>query len=71
MDCGREAAAGRDVPAEHRLIAEDDGTLAQPIDKMAPSRLALIHTEAPEHLAGRGHRRRFGASRSTGPRPSI
>ena len=68
---GGEPIAVRDVPAERRFIAEDDGMLAQLIYKTAPGRLVLVHTEAPEHLAGRGHRRRFGASRSTGPRPSI
>ena len=49
-----EAIAVRDVPAEHRFIAEDDGMFAQLIYKTAPGRLVLVHAEVPEHLAGRG-----------------
>ena len=49
-----EAVAVRDVPAEHRFVAQDAGMLAQLIYKTAPSRLILVHTEVPEHLAGRG-----------------
>ena len=49
-----EAVEARDVPTEHRFIAEDDGMLAQLIYKTAPSRLVLVHTEVPDHLAGRG-----------------
>ena len=51
---GGEPIAVRDVPAERRFIAEDDGMLAQLIYKTAPGRLVLVHTEVPEHLAGRG-----------------
>ena len=49
-----ETTTVRDVPAEHRFIAEDDGMSAQLIYKTAPGRLVLVHTEVPDHLAGRG-----------------
>ena len=49
-----EAVAVRDVPAEHRFVAQDADMLAQLIYKTAPSRLIRVHAEVPEHFAGRG-----------------
>ena len=44
----------RDVPAEHRLVIDQDGVLAELVYTLEPHRLVLVHTEVPDALGGRG-----------------
>lgn len=44
----------RDVPAEHRLVVELDGALAELVYQAELDRLVLVHTEVPDAFSGRG-----------------
>jgi predicted GNAT family acetyltransferase len=43
-----------DDKAHHRLVIEQDGSLAELVYLEEPGRLILVHTEVPDALAGRG-----------------
>lgn len=47
-------AAVRDIPAEHRFVAEHNGAVAELVYDPQPHRLILVHTEVPAALGGRG-----------------
>jgi uncharacterized protein len=44
----------RDLPSEHRFVAEVDSSLAELVYEVEPGRFVLVHTEVPDALGGRG-----------------
>ncbi len=43
-----------DLPAESRLVVREDGAEAELVYHRHGDRLALVHTEVPDELSGRG-----------------